>query len=194
MATKTVTTIPQTAAVDGVTLTTNTSGELTLKDNGIDAAKIQTDAITNAKILAGAVDSTKILSSYVADDTNILVSDDTLETKAGSPVATLKTMTMNIGSSGSVSVRFKYDGREQGHYAADNGLFQIYVNSVATGTLNNSSSQTFITYSEDIPVSNGDVVELKTGGQTNETSEVKNFRIYGTNTVSGTSEVDAVAS
>lgn len=43
---------------------------------------------------------------------------------------------------------------------ADNAYGRIYVNGVATGTLRNTTSNSFVTYDEDITVNAGDTIEL----------------------------------
>jgi len=76
------------------------------------------------------------------------------------------------------TARIKFDLKGDGSGSA---YGQIYINGIATGTEQHTSSTTYVTFSEDLNIAPGDRIQLYLiGGNSYSTTYCRNFRIYGT--------------
>jgi hypothetical protein len=169
-----------TANTGPATLKINSLAAIPIKKNynqDLDTNDILTDQIstvifdgTNFQLQSppANVNGTAILS---ASD-NLKTSSDADVTTTATSFAKVKEIQVNIIG----RIRVKFDLRMAGAYTAHG---RIYVNGVAVGTDQSTTSGTFQTYSEDITVKPSDLVEIY-AYTTNASgiTHVQNFRIY----------------
>ena len=109
----------------------------------------------------------------IAASDNLKASADTERTNQTTTWTKYKQMTILFG--GTIRVKFGLRGWS-GNYAA---YGRIYKNGAAVGTSQGTSSINVVTYSEDISVSAGDLIQLYSAAEiTNEGARVSNFRVY----------------
>jgi len=153
-----------------------------IADYAVEEDKVDTDAITENKIADSAVTEDKIadgavtvskLETYTAGD-NLMISADTEQSKTGTSYTKVKEIRISRGG----TLRIKFDLKSSVSGAV---YGRIYRNGVAVGTEQTTSSQTYVTESEDIDGwSSGDLCQLYymvhiAGGYS---VFVKNFRLY----------------
>jgi len=155
-----------------------------------DDGSINTTEGTYSILVGKAISATQILiqiiseTQYIPTD-DLLTSADTERTVVAQTSETFELVkAIQINKKGKIRVKFDmhvdatYDGNVSG---------LIYINGVVAGTKQSNSSHTYITYSEDLYVRNGDVVQLyltRTQGGASGTGYCENFRIYGESIVS----------
>lgn len=119
-------------------------------------------------------------ASVIASDT-LQISADTLRQDGDDAYVLVKEIAMYWPG----TVRVKFDLAESNN--GTSAYARIYVNGVARGTERQATGSTYVTFSEDITVVQGDLVQLYakdvSGGGT-DFYQVKNFRLYFTKTVS----------
>ena len=122
-------------------------------------------------------DSQKINTSN--KNVNIFASDtvqasaDTERTVTGSTWTKKKEVQVNVSG----TIRVKWDAKGDPSSLSDY-LCQVYINGVTAGTLHQTGSNAYVTYSDtSLSVENGDLVQLYTKCVAAGTSYVKNFKV-----------------
>lgn len=123
--------------------------KLRLKDDGIVTAKIGDEQVTNSKINAG----------YLSVGDTALISDNTQRNNANGVWAKDYEFLVTTTPEESQSIRFKWSYKGDG--GNNKGRARSYKNGNPLGDIQESVN-TWYDISEDIPVSNGDTVELWT--------------------------------
>lgn len=128
-------------------------------------------AISTSEIL---IDK-KILNYYLIASDVLQASSDTQESDNNDDYSKSK----EIISSFSGSIRIKFDlATSNINY---NAYGQIYINDLAVGTIRNTTSSSFVNFSEDFSIVAGDKIQLYTRTQNaGSTWIARNFRIYAT--------------
>jgi len=76
-------------------------------------------------------------------------------------------------------IRVKFDLKLTGTGGANTARGRIYKNDAAVGTERSDTGGTYQTFTEDITVSGGDVIQLYAYHDGGTSGEVRNYRIYG---------------
>ena len=79
---------------------------------------------------------------------------------------------MHVDSDGAIRIKFDLlatSGTAHG---------KIYINGIAAGTDQTTTSSSYVTYSEDLSVNNGDTIELWCYNSIPANSNIRNFRLY----------------
>jgi hypothetical protein len=151
-------------------------------DSGTTANKILS-LDNNAKI--PAVDGSQLTA--LPSISNVCIASDTLKISAdnisGSSATTyVKVKEIKINISGTVRVKF-----DLGNGGLHTAFGRIYKNGVAVGTERSSSTDTYTTYSEDIQLAPGDLLQIyaHTSADTSRNANIQNFRLYYDKSVQG---------
>jgi len=128
-------------------------------------------ALSATELLILKDDQRKGLVAYVASD-NLKISADTERSMVGASYTKVKeVMVKRFGT-----IRVKFDLKCD---VTDDSFGRIYVNGVAVGTERNNTTSSYVTYSEDITVKAGDLVQLYYKQDASGNSVyTRNFRIY----------------
>jgi hypothetical protein len=157
-------------SISSTTLGTGNVGTTNIADSAITSVKISDGTIANADIADGTIKKAK-LADLEAGDSLMLYSDGQ---KTNATTSWVKEKEALIHKDGTVRVKFDMRGWTSEFY----GSAQIYLNGSSEGTLRTNGA-TYTTYSEDISVSAGDLLQLYLkSSYASATAYTKNFRIY----------------
>jgi len=120
----------------------------------------------------GIVETNEITLSGVTAGGNIIKSDDAEELQASGSYTKVKEL--QIAASGTITVDFDLKGHPDDPIEV---YGRIYVNSVAVGTERWRAESTYQTFSENIAVQDGDLVQLYAKQNNSYGAYVRNFRI-----------------
>ena len=118
--------------------------------------------------------ATRILTSYACakpSDT-LRISNDSEKTTTSTDYVKVKETIVGVGG----RIRVKFDLKSTPD--EDTAYARIYVNGVAVGTQRTEQAGNYTTFSEDIDVDIGDLVQIYAKNSAGLTAYVKNFRIY----------------
>jgi hypothetical protein len=116
--------------------------------------------------------ATRNIGKYVKESDTLRLSSDAEESQDITTLTKIKEI--RVYHSG--RMRMKFDLRIAGPTVAEG---QIYINGVAVGTLRSTTSTAYVTFSEDLDVDDGDLVQLYTRNlAAGYPVYCRNFRLY----------------
>lgn len=138
--------------------------------DGTNAVILNPATVSTEQIADRAVTNAKIRNAVTG--TQVAAASDGEESSTATPIALIKEIYVPYGGTFSVYFELKSDTAS---FFADG---RIYVNGAPAGTYRTTNSTVYVSYTEDIPVNPGDLVQLYTGrAGGSATSSVRNFRI-----------------
>jgi len=165
---------PQYVKADGTRAYTGTGDGF--KDEDDMASNSPTAAASQQSIKAyvdNAIGSLDLNPSLAVVSDNLQLSDDDAEESDVESWTEKKALTIENGG----YVRVKFDMRRTTNpYGTQKG--RIYINDVAVGTIQETTSENWTTYAEDFEVEENDEIELYVLAASPGRVEVRNFRIY----------------
>lgn len=153
-----------------------TASKIPRRDSNSDVLVATTPTAGDAAASKTYVDTLTDLTFSVVVSDLLKVSADTIRTSTSDTYEKLKEIEINY--TGDIRVKFEIAATA----AAGTAFGRIYINGIAVGTEREPDEQNgnYTIFSEDVNITNGDLVQIYAKRTTDETAYIKNFRIYYT--------------